>query len=78
MPVIVAPTSRGVWLPGAESAGPGEERMHVHPDVRHLLARQVIAAGAADLIAIPVGPRVNSPAFDDEEVLRPAADPHRL
>ena len=71
MPAIVAAAARGVWLSAADGA-PERDAL------RRLLSRDAIAAGAADLVAIPVGPRVNSPAFDDEEVLTPAADPRRL
>ncbi len=68
MPVIVAPAARDVWLSGT-AVDPGRDALV------HLLSRQTVAAGAAGLVAVPVGERVNSAAFDDEEVLRPAADP---
>ncbi len=71
MPVIVAPAARGVWLSGAEIE-PGRDAL------LHLLSRQTVAASAADLVAVQVGERVNSAAFDDEEVLRPAAEPRRV
>lgn len=70
MPVIIPPEARDVWLSGTEA--PSRERL------KALLSRDAVATGATDLFAIAVGPRVGNPAFDDEEVLRPAHDPRRV